>query len=130
MISYIKENNPIILDTAQKIEKSLSKLDLSIKNKSVIEPYIIEPNEKSMLNDRMQYQQGSFLLLVNDSLNKESVYNQKDITIVKYILSIELLNKLFRELTEKHNQYTSKYLYDPYLLFKNINVKDIAKFVY
>lgn len=114
------EDNPIILSTHKKIESVLHKLDLSKTKKNTINPYIINPTDLSILNDRMQYQQGAFLLLENDSLNRHSNYNQENVTIVKFILSKQLLKELFFNLREKHQYYTVKYLYDPYLWFKNI----------
>ena len=113
-------DNPIILSTHEKIENVLKKLDLSKTKKAIIKPYIINPTDLSILNDRMQYQQGAFLLLENDSLNHNSVYNQENVTIVKYIITKQLLKELFFTLREQHPQHTIKYLYDPYRWFRNI----------
>lgn len=114
------EDNPIILSTHEKIENVLKMLDLSKTKKTTINPYIINPTDLSILNDRMQYQQGAFLLLENDSLNHNSVYNQENVTIVKFIITKELLKNLFFILREEHPQHTVKYLYDPYRWFRRI----------
>ncbi|NLC54961.1 MAG: FRG domain-containing protein, partial [Erysipelothrix sp.] len=76
-----KEDNPIILSTHTKIEEVLDRLNMSVSKLNNIESFIIEPSDLSILNDRMQYQQGAFLLLENDSLNQQSKYNQTSMTI-------------------------------------------------
>lgn len=81
---------------------------------------IIEPSDLSILNDRMQYQQGAFLLLENDSLNQQSKYNQTSMTIIKYVLSVQLLEKLSLRLRKEYPNFTIDYLLDPYKFLEKL----------
>lgn len=119
--------NPKVLNTHNDVETILKSLSIGINrintSKKCVEAYIIKPNDSALLNDRMQYQKGSFLLLNNYSISNNNksnqIYDDKDIKIVKYILSEKLQKELLLKLENKHNHYKIKYLYDPYLFLSD-----------
>lgn len=125
-ITKRQKDNPKVLDTLTSVENILKKLSIGINKenfkKKEVEAYIININDLSMLNDRMQYQKGAFLLLNNYSLSQSNksaqIYKDGDIKIVKYILSKDLAKELLAILEKDYKQYTVKYLKDPYLFLE------------
>lgn len=123
-----RETNKAILNTQKEVQQVLDNLSIGINktnfSKKNVEAYILNIRGTQYKNDRMMYQKGSFLLLNNYSINSNNIsmqkYSNKQIRIVKFILSKEVLGSLYGELRDKHPKYTIDYLYDPYLAFKDI----------
>lgn len=124
-----KGNNKAVLTTQKQVQEVLNNLSIGINkinvSKENVESYILNINGAQFKNDRMMYQKGSFLLLNNYSINVDNIslqkYSDKQIRIVKFILSKEVLGVLYSELRDQQPKYTIKYLYDPYLAFKDMD---------
>lgn len=108
------------LKTHEAITSALEILELNGNRNKPVDAYIIDSYDLNILNDRMQYQQGAFLLLNYDHLAGDLEYRNDKIEIKKYVLSPSVQKELFFKLREEYPQYTIDYLYDPYKLFMTL----------
>ena len=126
-----KGENRSVLTTQEDVLNVLKRLTIGINKNNLtkenVETYILSTSDMQLSNDRMMYQQGSFLLLNNYSLNSDNIsmqrYSDKQIKIVKFILSKDILGTLYFDLREKYPTYTMDYLLNPYLSFEDIYFK-------
>lgn len=124
----VKNKDSRILNTQGRVNNILENLSIGINkthhNEKNVEAYIIDIKDLRVLNDRMQYQKGAFLLLNNYSIdtmhNSRQEYDEEELDITKYVICKMALKDLFWELRENHKPYTINYLEDPYLFLKNI----------
>lgn len=121
-----KRKSVAMLKTHTAIEKVLDNYSFTIhqprKNTNAT-LHIIDSTELNILNDRMQYQKGAFLLINQsyyDGVDNVQSFSKSDIEIQKYIISHSLLFALYKMMKENHPHYTLEYLYNPYLLFSDL----------
>lgn len=77
---------------------------------------------KTQTNDRMKYQKGLFIVFYNYlSVNNEIFYTlNSHLLLKKYIIKKEDKKEMLRMINYKYPEYTSGYLMDPYLYFRDL----------
>jgi len=55
---------------------------------------------------------------IDSNFSTKQIFNSKEISITKYIIKKDVLEKVFWELRNNHAEYTIDYLYNPYLFLQ------------
>ncbi len=127
-----KKNKGVILEKHEDIQRILESLSIGINklnpNKSKVEAYIVDSiDDLNIMNDRMQYQKGAFLLLNNYSIGfdftSKQLFKNDFLNIKKFIISKNVLKELYFKLLEEYSDYHISNLYDPYRIFQKIKIK-------
>lgn len=125
-----KKDNSNILERYTDIENVCTGLSVginkNIKGSDKVEMYIVDSNDLNILNDRMLYQKGAFLLLNNYSYTNNDNNQKLDETffeLTKYLVSKDILDELKVILSDEYPKYKYEYLSEPYEIFEDISYK-------